>query len=492
MHWASLHKPPVFWVWIATIAYVVLNTVLIYLEFFYLPLVPLALLFLLIAFTRMDVLLYIVVLFVPLSIPLSEMVSGLPVDIYLPTEPLLAALLILYLLKYLSGERVDLKVLRHPVTLAIFFQLAWILITTITSTDPVISLKYFISRLWFIVGFFILATQLFRDEKRMHRYAWLYIISFSVVIVYTLVRHAGHGLDNQMMAHSVMQPFYNDHTSYGATLAMLLPVLLSFFLLIRRGDMNVRFLMGLLIVFFLAATVFSYTRAAWVSLIGGFMVWLAIRFRIKFEILAISAAVLVALFFLFRPQILLQLEENRQRSSGDLAEHVQSIANITTDQSNLERINRWSCAYRMWKERPVFGFGPGTYQFEYGRFQRSYEKTEISTDFGTRGTAHSEYLGPLSESGLLGMVSILLVITTTLITGIRVHLRTKSRRIKLFSMGVIIGLVTYYIHGILNNFLDTDKSSALFWGFTAMLVAMDVYHRDREEDPAQEAKAKEQ
>ncbi len=485
MQWVSLHKPPLFWVWIATIAYVVLNTVLIYLEFFYLPLVPLALLFFLIALTRMDILLYIVVLFVPLSIPLSELVSGLPVDIYLPTEPLLAALLVLYLLKYLSGERVDLKVLRHPVTLAIFFQLAWILITTITSSDPVISLKFFVSRLWFIVGFFILATQLFRDEKGMHRYAWLYIISFSVVIVYTLVRHAGHGLDNQVMAHSVMQPFYNDHTSYGATLAMLLPVLLSFFLLIRRGDMNVRFLMGLLILFFMAATVFSYTRAAWVSLIGGFFVWLAIRFRIRFEILAISAAVLLALFFLFRPQILLQLEQNRQRSSGDLAEHVQSIANITTDQSNLERINRWSCAYRMWKERPVFGFGPGTYQFEYGRFQRSYEKTDISTDFGTRGTAHSEYLGPLSESGLLGMVSMLLVIITTLMTGIRVHIRTKSRRIKLFSMGVIIGLVTYYIHGILNNFLDTDKSSALFWGFTAMLVAMDVYHRERDEKPVE-------
>ena len=485
MQWVSLHKPPVFWVWIAAIAYVVLNTLLIYLEFFYLPLVPLALLFFLIAFTRMDVLLYIIVLFVPLSIPLRELVSGLSVDIYLPTEPLLAALLVLYLLKYLSGERVDLKILRHPVTLAIFFQLAWILITTLTSTDPVVSLKFFVSRLWFVVGFYILATQLFRDEKRMHRYTWLYIISFSVVIVYTLVRHTGHGLDNQMMAHSVMQPFYNDHTSYGATLAMLLPVLLSFFLLIRRGDMNVRFLMGLFILFFMAATVFSYTRAAWVSLIGGFFVWLAIRFRIRFEILAISAAVLVTLFFVFRPQILMQLEENRQRSSGDLAEHVQSIANITTDQSNLERINRWSCAYRMWKERPVFGFGPGTYQFEYGRFQRSYEKTDISTDFGTRGTAHSEYLGPLSESGLLGMVSILLVIITTLMTGIRVYIRTKSRRIKLFSMGVIIGLVTYYIHGILNNFLDTDKSSALFWGFTAMLVAMDVYHREKDEKPAE-------
>jgi len=28
----------------------------------------------------------------------------------------------------------------------------------------------------------------------------------------------------------------------------------------------------------------------------------------------------------------------------------------------------------------------------------------------------------------------------------------------------------------LNNFLDTDKASALFWGFTAAIVALDVYH----------------
>ena len=49
------------WVWIAAIAYVALNTVLIALEFFYLPLLPAALIFFLIAFTRMDVLLYIIV-----------------------------------------------------------------------------------------------------------------------------------------------------------------------------------------------------------------------------------------------------------------------------------------------------------------------------------------------------------------------------------------------------------------------------------------------
>lgn len=470
------------WVWIAAIAFIALNTVFIALEFFYLPLIPAALLVILIAFTRIDVLLYVIVFFAPLSIPLSEVMEGLPVDLYLPTEPLLAALLLVFAIKYLSGERMDLKILRHPVSLAIYFNLVWMALTVITSSDPLVSLKFFISRLWFIVGFYILAIQVFRREKNMHRYIWLYVISFSVVILYTLIRHSAHGLDNQMMAHSMMQPFYKDHTSYGATLAFLLPVLLAFFALTKRGDINSRFLMVLLILFFIFATVFSYTRAAWVSLIAGFMIFIVIRLKIRFEILAIAGVVLIALFFAFQTQIFIQLEGNRQKSSGDIGEHVQSISNVSNDQSNLERINRWSCAYRMWKDEPIFGYGPGTFQFEYGKFQRSFEKTEISTDFGIRGTAHSEYLGPLSESGVLGMLSMLFIVIATIFTGIRVHLKARSRSIKLFSLGILIGLITYYIHGVLNNFLDTDKASALFWGFTGMLVAMDVFHREREEN----------
>lgn len=476
------HQRQMLWVWIAAIAYIALNTVFIALEFFYLALIPTALLFFLIAFTRIDVLLYIIVFFAPLSIPLSEIMEGLPVDLYLPTEPLLAALLLVFAIKYLSGERMDLKILRHPVSIAIYFNLAWMAVTVITSSDPLVSLKFFISRMWFIVGFYILAIQVFRREKNMHRYVWLYVISFSIVILYTLIRHSAHGLDNQMMAHSMMQPFFKDHTSYGATLAFLIPVLLSFFALTKRGDINSRFLMVLLVLFFIFAILFSYTRAAWVSLIAGLMIFIVIRLKIRFEFLAIAGVILIALLFAFQTQIVMELEGNSQKSSGDLGEHVQSISNVSNDQSNLERINRWSCAYRMWKERPVFGFGPGTYQFEYGKFQRSYEKTEISTDFGIRGTAHSEYLGPLSESGIFGMLSMLIIIITTIITGIRVYMKARSRSVKFFSIGILIGLITYYIHGVLNNFLDTDKASALFWGFTAMLVAMDVFHADKEEE----------
>jgi O-antigen ligase len=153
---------------------------------------------------------------------------------------------------------------------------------------------------------------------------------------------------------------------------------------------------------------------------------------------------------------------------------VQSISNITTDESNLERINRWNCALKMFAKRPVFGWGPGTYMFQYAPFQLSYEKTGISTDFGDRGNAHSEYIGPLAESGLLGSVSFMLIGFLSLLTGFRVYNKTGDRRLKQITLGLMLGFISYLVHGTLNNFLDTDKASALFWGIAAAFVSLDL------------------
>jgi len=46
----------------------------------------------------------------------------------------------------------------------------------------------------------------------------------------------------------------------------------------------------------------------------------------------------------------------------------------------------------------------------------------------------------------------------------------------MLALTFLLGLVTYYLHGSLNNFLDTDKASVPFWGFTAAIVALEVYH----------------
>jgi len=156
---------------------------------------------------------------------------------------------------------------------------------------------------------------------------------------------------------------------------------------------------------------------------------------------------------------------------------VKSISNVATDASNLERLNRWSCAWRMFKEKPILGWGPGTYMFNYAPFQLKREKTEISTNAADHGNAHSEYIGPLTESGILGTLSFLAIVILTIVTGIRNWYRIKDRKVRILSLALLLGLITYYLHGLLNNFLDTDKASALFWGFTAAIVSIDLYHR---------------
>ena len=50
---------------------------------------------------------------------------------------------------------------------------------------------------------------------------------------------------------------------------------------------------------------------------------------------------------------------------------------------------------------------------------------------------------------------------------------------------ILLGLMSYFAHGLLNNFLDTDKASIPFWGFIGILVSLDLYHTKRIENKEQ-------
>lgn len=101
-------------------------------------------------------------------------------------------------------------------------------------------------------------------------------------------------------------------------------------------------------------------------------------------------------------------------------------------------------------------------------------RTIISTNSGDGGNAHSEYLGSMAESGFIGTLSFIAIIIVVLATGINAYSKTSDKRLKMLLISSILSLITYYTHGILNNFLDMDKVSIPFWGFTAIIVAIDL------------------
>lgn len=439
---------------------------------------PVILVILLIVIYSFDKIVYLIALFAPLSLPLSELMPGLGFDMYLPTEPLLFGIFIIFLLKLISDRGFDRKILTHPVSLAIYVNLIWIFLTAITSTMPTVSFKFLLSRIWFVAVLYFLTAKMFAGGKNMEKYIWLYSISLVIVIFYTLNRHLGYGLWNKEVANFVCNPFYKDHTSYGAALAMYIPFLIMFAFgrfVSRKEKIISIIVLGILVMGF----VLSYTRAAWLSFIAAGVVYGVVKLKIRFKPLFITSVSVLVIFLLFQNQIFMSLEQNSEESSADFKTHISSMTNISSDASNLERINRWSCAIRMFKDKPMFGFGPGTYMFQYGPYQLNENRTIISTNSADGGNAHSEYLGPLSESGVLGMLTFLLIVGTVIYTAVHTYMRVTDKRLKAFVLSALVGLVTYYVHGLLNNFLDTDKLSVPFWGFTAMIVAIDIYSRNQ-------------
>lgn len=453
--------------------FALLNGVLIANEFFYAALLPVVLVIALLAFFALDKLVLLIVFLTPLSVTLTDI--GLGVGLTLPTDPLLFGVMLMFILKLIAERKFDKRIADHPVTLALIINLSWMAITTITSEMPTVSLKFLVSRLWYVITFFFIASEIFKRFKNIKLYLATYMISFIGIICYTIIHHGMYGFLEQP-AHWVMSPFFNDHTSYGAVLAMFYPLLVG---LVFGKNYSRSWKIVFIAVFalFTVALILSYTRAAWVSLIGALGVYIIMRLRIKFMTVMSLAVVFLVALGLSWETIVMKLEQNRQDSSAEFTEHIQSITNISTDASNLERLNRWSSAWRMFKERPFVGWGPGTYMFQYAPFQLSSEKTRISTNAGDAGNAHSEYIGPLSEQGVFGMISFLIIVIAVLYRAIILYPKLKDREHQLYLMSLLLGLITYLIHGILNNFLDTDKASAPFWGFIAAIVAIDIFHR---------------
>ena len=421
-----------------------------------------------------------VLLFVAFVTPFSLNIESLNIQLALslPGEPLLAGLMVMFIAKIAYDHKFDRKIAHHPISIVIYLMLFWMIITTITSEMPVVSLKFVVSRLWFIIPAYFMCAVLFKNPKNINRFIWLYIAGLIIVVCYTITIHASHGFDGDT-AHWVMSPFYNDHTAYGAALAIYI-ILCAAYLFMPDMKTNKRVGVVLVLCLLVLAIVLSFCRASWISLIVTIGVLACVLLKIKFKYIAVLSMVLIGLFFTFQQQIFDSLSKNDQDASGNVLENIQSMTNITTDASNLERINRWNSAIRMFKERPFVGWGPGTYQFFYAPFQESKNKTIISTNSGDMGNAHSEYIGTLSEQGIPGALLVVSIVVVFMYCGLMTYRRAKNRESKILVLSATLALLGYYVHGTLNNFLDTDKLAVPVWSCMAIITAIDCFHADKE------------
>ena len=464
---------------VGSLLFVLANSYAISREFFYVPLLSAVAVVIYLMIWHVDWLMYLTALSVPFSIVMES--DKIHLGISLPSEVLMVCLTLLFFFRICYDLSIRRELLRHPVTLAVFAYLVWMLLCCITSEYPLVSIKFLLSKIWFIVSSYFMVIHLMeKDIQKWITFFDCYAFSLMCVVLITTVKYSAYGFQGHI-AHWIMKPFYNDHTAYGAVLAMFLPIVVGLFFLPGIPKWK-RVLYALMAVVFALGLYLSYSRAAWLSVMGAAGIWLVVKLRIKFQWFAAAILLLGGLFFAFSNDILYTMSRNSQDSSGNLAEHLQSISNISTDASNVERLNRWNSAFRMIEERPVMGWGPGCYQFCYSPYQDSRYLTIISTNLGDGGNAHSEYIGPTAETGFVGLATVLALVSLILYYGITTATRARSVTVRRLSLTATLALITYFIHGTMNNFLDTDKLALPYWGLFALIVVLNTCYIDKTDD----------
>jgi len=461
-------------------AFILLNVICFAFDFYFasfLPLVPVVLYFI---FVHTDKLIYFLAFATPLSIPLKDIGGG--IGLTLPTEPLIVFLFLGFMFKLIQGKQFELKILRNPIVIIVLLNIIWMAITTVTSVQPLISTKYTLSYVWYTFVFLLVLAHFFRNPKRIRIFIWCLSIATGILVIYTLKNHAAESF-TRLYAYTAMRPFLPDHGMYAAAISFVIPAMFVMGVFGLKSKSN-WFWIGMALGLFALITlgvIFSFTRASWLSLVVAFLVMVLLLMRVQFKTVMGIGVVLSVLLLLFQGLIMMELSRNKQDSDDNIEDHLQSFSNVSTDPSNLERLNRWSSAYRMFLDKPFLGFGPGTYTYEYAPYQLSSEMTIISTNAGDQGNVHSEYFRPFAESGVLGGLLFITLVLVVLSEGFYVFHNSESHEIRILSMAVLLGLITYFVHGLLNNYSEFDKIAVPMWGFIAAIVSLKTYHLKVEE-----------
>jgi putative inorganic carbon (HCO3(-)) transporter len=439
------------------------------------------------AVTGYRMLLGLLVFSLPLSVNMEWEHSG--AHLFVPSEGILLPVALAYILRSIFISRPSAALFRHPVTRLLLLLLLVQGITVFFSTMPLVSGKSFLIKFLYVTVFYFACAELFLSRPRdVPGFYLLYAISLSAVVIYTLVRHAGFGFANSYAA-TAPEPFYADHTIYSICLVFLLPLLL-FFTIRAKAVLGSRYYLLLflsLVILFLAAVFFSTSRAAWLSACVVAIVAIVFIFRIRtLHLVVLFTGILIyALFNL--EYIDLAIRSNRYDSkaiTADLETQAKSVTNITNDNSNAERINRWKCALRMAAQKPLTGFGPGTYQFQYFEFQKTADMTSISITSpyhvikGQGGTAHNEFLLLLSESGVMALFFFCALVAGVIYTASRTYTSMRRKQGRGLLLAIYLGWISYTCHSLFNNFLDTDKAAFLFYSAMAAIVVADLRLRE--------------
>ncbi len=126
----------------------------------------------------------------------------------------------------------------------------------------------------------------------------------------------------------------------------------------------------------------------------------------------------------------------------------------------------WRAAIDIWRNHPVLGIGPDQFRQNYAGYIHVTPDDRIRT--------HNIFLEALVNTGLIGLLAMIYLLGAAAWVLLRlIRNRQADRSYRLFAIAIMIGLLAYAGHGLLDYFLWQTGISFLFFALLGLAAWMD-------------------
>lgn len=398
----------------------------------------------------------------------------------LPIELIMVGLMLVTLLLLVAKPQVFKHAfLMHPLILLIILHLGWMFLSMCFSEVFLVSLKYCVAKLWYILPIIFLGSTIIRSEKDLDRIFWMMFSPMIFTVAYTIYHHWKLDFGFREI-NEACQPFYHNHVDYAAIMAYMMPFVL--WQILKRPKFTPLWgflIFSLLLMVFGLAT--CYTRAA----IGGVAIaavaYFGLRWRLIVPGMVVSLVVmlLVVIYMLKDNRYMDYLPSERTIAHESFNDIVSSTSNLQ-DVSTMERYYRWVAGFRMSVVNPVFGFGPNSFYFCYKKYTLQSFETYVS-DNPEKSSAHNYFIQMMVEQGFVGLFIFFMLTLVFFLIAQRAYNEAPNDERRGW-VGAVFGcMVVIDSFLLMNDMIETDEVGIYYFLNITSIVLLDLWNkRDRE------------
>lgn len=434
-------------------------------------LLPVVLLMIVLLIGKPVYLFYLLILSIPWSV---EYHLGANLSVDFPDEALMIMASVAALV-YLIYHRNTINYKAHPLLIIILLQFVWTVITVITSTEIIFSVKYALAKAWYLFAFIALPIILFREERVVKRGAILLMCSMLGVMFLAIARHSEYYWSFEKV-NEALKPFFINHVSYAALLVFTVPIQIAVIRL--SSSRTIKIVAGCLLTVTAIALYLSYSRGSWIALLIGLLSYWMLRKRFLFPAFVGFIFLVVGSVFWLRSNDRFLKFSNDYRTTvfhSDFKQHLIATYKLK-DLSNAERVYRWVAGVRMVPENWMTGTGPTSFYSQYKSYTVPAFKTYVS-DNKEQSTVHNYFLLVAIEQGLPGVLLLVMLLASVFWYAQKVYRQASEKFWKVVAATIASIMVMQCTVNFLSDMIETDKVGSVFYLCIAALIVADIKTR---------------